>query len=42
VGVNWFLDLQWRLEVNYGQGILDRFGTSGRTRFLQFRLQRLL
>jgi phosphate-selective porin OprO/OprP len=42
VGVNWFLDLHWRLEVNYGQGILDRFGTSGRTRFLQFRLQWLL
>jgi phosphate-selective porin len=39
VGANWYATDQWRLEVNYGQGTLDRFGLSGDTDFLQFRLQ---
>ncbi len=39
VGANWYATDQWRLEVNYGQGRLDRFGLNGDTDFLQFRLQ---
>jgi phosphate-selective porin OprO/OprP len=39
VGANWYVTDQWRLEVNYGQGRLDRCGLKGDTDFLQFRLQ---
>jgi phosphate-selective porin OprO/OprP len=39
LGANWYLTDQWRLEVNGGQGDLDRFDATGRTDFLQFRLQ---
>jgi phosphate-selective porin OprO/OprP len=39
VGANWFATDQWRLEANYGQGKLNRFGLNGKTDFLQFRLQ---
>jgi len=39
VGANWYATDQWRLEVNYGQGRLDRFGLKGDTDFLQSRLQ---
>ena len=39
VGANWYATDQWRLEVNYGQGRLDRFGLNGDTNFLQFRVQ---
>ncbi len=39
VGANWYATDQWRLELNYGQGRLDRFGLKGDTDFLQFRLQ---
>ena len=39
LGANWYLTDQWRLEVNYGQGTLDRFDVTGHTDFLQFRLQ---
>ena len=37
--VNWYLDNWLRLEVVYGYGVLDRFGTTGATQFLQTRLQ---
>ena len=39
IGANWYATDQWRLEANYGQGTLDRFGLKGKTDFLQFRLQ---
>ena len=39
LGANWYLTSAWRLEVNYGQGELERFGTSGDAEFLQFRVQ---
>ena len=42
VGTNWYPTERWRLEFNYGQGTLDRFGSSGDTEFLQFRLQWLM
>ncbi len=42
VGANWYATQRWRLEVNYGQGKLDRFGITGDTDFLQFRLQWLM
>ena len=42
VGANWYATERWRLEVNYGQGTLDRFGIKGNTEFLQFRLQWLM
>jgi len=42
VGANWYPTERWRLEVNYGQGTLDRFGIIGDTEFLQFRLQWLM
>ena len=42
VGANWYTTERWRLEVNYGQGRLDRFGIRGDTEFLQFRLQWLM
>ena len=37
--VNWYIDRMVRLELNYGLGLLDRFGTTGLTHFLQARLQ---
>ena len=42
IGLNWFPTNKWRVGVNYGQGTLDRFGASGDTNFLQFRLQWLM
>jgi phosphate-selective porin len=42
VGANWYPTERWRLEVNYGQSTLDRFGIRGDTNFLQFRLQWLI
>jgi phosphate-selective porin len=42
IGANWYATERWRLEVNYGQGKLDRFGIIGDTEFLQFRLQWLM
>ena len=42
IGANWYATERWRLEVNYGQGTLDRFGTRGDTEFLQFRVQWLM
>jgi phosphate-selective porin OprO/OprP len=37
--VNWYLSDSLRLELAYGIGQLDRFGTAGTTQFLQTRLQ---
>jgi phosphate-selective porin OprO/OprP len=37
--VNWYLSDSLRLELAYGIGQLDRFGTTGTTQFLQTRLQ---
>lgn len=37
--VNWYLSDHLRLELAYGIGQLDRFGTLGTTQFLQTRLQ---
>jgi phosphate-selective porin OprO/OprP len=37
--VNWYLTDSLRLELAYGVGQLDRFGTTGTTQFFQTRLQ---
>jgi phosphate-selective porin OprO/OprP len=37
--VNWYLSDNARFEFAYGYGSLDRFDTTGKTQFLQFRLQ---
>jgi phosphate-selective porin OprO and OprP len=37
--VNWYLSDNLRLELSYGVGQLDRFGTLGTTQFFQTRLQ---
>jgi phosphate-selective porin OprO/OprP len=37
--VNWYLTDHLRLELAYGVGQLDRFGTTGTTQFFQTRLQ---
>jgi phosphate-selective porin OprO/OprP len=37
--VNWYLSDSLRLELAYGVGKLDRFGTTGTTQFFQTRLQ---
>jgi phosphate-selective porin OprO/OprP len=37
--VNWYLSDHLRLELAYGVGQLDRFGTTGTTQFFQSRLQ---
>ena len=37
--VNWHLSDNARLELAYGYGSLDRFGTAGKTQFFQSRLQ---
>jgi phosphate-selective porin OprO/OprP len=37
--VNWYLSDNARFEFAYGYGSLDRFDTTGKTHFLQFRLQ---
>jgi len=42
VGANWYATERWRLEVNYGQGKLDRFRIIGDTGFRQFRILWLL
>ena len=37
--INWYLTDNMRLEIAYGFGVLNRFGTIGRTQFFQVRLQ---
>ena len=37
--VNWYLSDNARFEFAYGYGSLDRFDVTGKTQFLQFRLQ---
>jgi phosphate-selective porin OprO/OprP len=37
--INWYLTDNMRLELGYGFGVLNRFGTIGRTQFFQARLQ---
>ena len=37
--INWYLTDNMRLEIGYGYGVLNRFGTIGRTQFFQSRLQ---
>jgi phosphate-selective porin OprO/OprP len=37
--LNWYLTDNVRLEFAYGEGVLERFGTKGETRFFQSRLQ---
>ena len=38
-GVNWYLSDNVRFEVNYGYGMLTRFGVTGATQFFQSRFQ---
>jgi phosphate-selective porin OprO/OprP len=37
--VNWYLTDNFRLEMAYGYGHLDRFGLKGNTQFFQSRIQ---
>ena len=37
--VNWYLSDNLRLEMVYGYGSLNRFGSVGKTHFLQTRIQ---
>jgi phosphate-selective porin OprO/OprP len=37
--VNWYISEEFRLEAEYGYGVLDRFGLQGGTHFFQCRLQ---
>jgi phosphate-selective porin OprO and OprP len=37
--VNWHMSRNVRLEIVYGYGVLDRFGTEGGTHFFQTRIQ---
>jgi len=37
--INWYLTDNARFEIGYGFGVLNRFGTIGRTQFFQSRLQ---
>lgn len=37
--INWYITDNMRLELGYGFGVLNRFGTIGRTQFFQARLQ---
>ena len=37
--INWHLNRNFRLEIGYGYGVLDRFGMKGATHFFQTRLQ---
>ena len=37
--VNWYLTDYSRIEFVYGYGMLDRFGLTGATQFLQMRYQ---
>jgi phosphate-selective porin OprO and OprP len=36
--VNWYLSKEVRLELEYGYGVLDRFGLKGTTQFFQSRI----
>ena len=40
--VNWYLSDNFRADIAYGIGTLDRFGLNGRTQFFQLRLQTTL
>ena len=37
--LNWYLTDNVRLEFAYGQGVLNKSGVKGETRFFQSRLQ---
>ena len=37
--INWYPDPYLRIELGYGIGKLDRFNTTGTTRFFQTRFQ---
>ena len=39
VPLSWYPTKVWRFEFDYGYGRLQRFGTTGLTRFYQLRLQ---
>jgi phosphate-selective porin OprO and OprP len=37
--INWYLSYNFRLELVYGYGMLDRFHLNGATQFFQARFQ---
>lgn len=37
--INWYLSSNFRLELAYGYGVLDRYNTKGATQFFQTRIQ---